>query len=194
MSWGLWDRSPHGDDDVALDAVLAETWEDGAAAVAKVLDIESGKGALLATLHKQAEPGRQGSEDGALGAVCEEVDALLAIITAENRINLGPAHTTAMPYLQTARSRLIQLRTGLRRRDLGKAQALDLADNVRHALTQASRTLQALPPGSLPASDEECPDLMQIISGLLQRLKALAGQIERLFDGTGNTARVPVPR
>ena len=43
MSWGLRGRDPHGDDDAALDSLLAGMWEDGAGAVAKVLDIESGK-------------------------------------------------------------------------------------------------------------------------------------------------------
>ena len=45
--------SPRGDDDAELDALLAETWEDGAATLAKVLDIEAGKAALLAARDRQ---------------------------------------------------------------------------------------------------------------------------------------------
>jgi hypothetical protein len=201
MSRGLWDRfGAHGDDgDAELDALLADTWADAAAAVAKVVDIEAGKAALLSTVHRQetSDPARHhGSENSdALAAVCEEVDSLLAVITAESRINMGPAHTTVMPYLQTARARLNQLRAGLRRRSLGRRGALQLTSNVEHALGQAGRTLAALPPGALPAGDPEAADLAGLISDLRQRLPALNRQIERLFDETGDAApRVPVPQ
>jgi len=46
--------SPRDDNDTELDALLAEAWDDGAAAARKVLDLQAGKAALLATCGQQA--------------------------------------------------------------------------------------------------------------------------------------------
>jgi hypothetical protein len=196
---GLWDRRGPGGDDADLDALLAGAWEDGAAAVARVLDIEGGKSALLTAMRGQ-RPGRsswqqESPDDGAVAAVCAEVDVLLAIITAEGGPDAGPAHSTAMPYLVSVRKFLIQLRAGLAGRRLAKAEALQLAGSIRHGLSEATRTLRMLPPGVIPAGGQEAGELAGVVAGMLERLPALSGQIERLFDEAGDAApRVPVPR
>jgi hypothetical protein len=49
---------------------------------------------------------------------------------------------------------LIQLRAGLVGRRLEKAEALQLAGSVPHALSEAARTLRILPPGVIPAGGQ----------------------------------------
>jgi hypothetical protein len=190
--------SPRSDGGAELDALLAGAWEDGTAAVTRVLDIEAGKAALLAAFQGRRsarQPGHQESaEDGAVAAVCGEVDILLAIITVEDQPNMGPAHSTVMPYLLSVRKFLIQLRAGLSRRGLTKAEALQLVGNVRHGLSEGARTLRLLPPGAIPAGGQEAAQLAELIASILHRLPALNDRIERLFDEAGDTSRVPVPQ
>jgi hypothetical protein len=61
MTWRLrgW-RSP-GDDDARLDSLLAGTWNAAAEATGKVLDIQAGKEALLATCGQQEPSGKAAS-------------------------------------------------------------------------------------------------------------------------------------
>jgi hypothetical protein len=53
--------SPRDDNDAELDALLAGAWEDGAAAAGKVLGLQAGKAALLATCGQQQAAGTTGS-------------------------------------------------------------------------------------------------------------------------------------
>ena len=135
--------SPRRDDDAALDALLAGTWEDGATAMARVLDLEAGKAALLAALGRQ-EPSGPGAGQG---SVREQIDALLAAVTAETRSNGGAAHSAITANLYAARQFLIQLRAGLARRTLAKGSALDLAEligGIRQQLPALSRKIEQL--------------------------------------------------
>ena len=199
MSRGFRDWiSARGGEDGELDALLAGTWEDGAAALAGVLDIEAGKAALLGALREQHAAGgpwhRTPGEDSAVAAVCEEVGVLLATVTAGSGHDSGPAHSAVIAYMLAARQALIQLRAGLSRRSLAKAGALQLAGNAGHALAEAAGTLQWLPPAAGPADAQEAAELTELISGVRQRLEALSSKIERLFDEAGDAApRVPAP-
>jgi hypothetical protein len=182
--------SPRHDDDAALDALLAGTWEDGATAIARVLDLEAGKAALLAALGRQEPPGPGTGQ----GSVREQIDALLATVTAETRSNGGAAHSAITANLYAARQFLIQLRAGLAGRTLAKDSALDLAAGLDHALEEACRTLRRLPPGPGGAGDQETEDLAELIGGIRQQLPALSRKIEQLFDEAGDPAPpVPVP-
>jgi hypothetical protein len=53
--------SPRDDNDTELDALLAEAWDDGAAAARKVLDLQAGKAALLAACGQQQAAGTAAS-------------------------------------------------------------------------------------------------------------------------------------
>ncbi len=182
--------SPRNDDDAALDALLAEAWEDGAAAVAGVLDLESGKAALAAALGRQESPGRAAGQ----GGVREAIDALLAGVSAELSTNAGAAHSAITSNLYACRQFLIQLRAGLAGRTLSKAGALELTGSLGHTLKEACRTLQTLPPGPGGATRQEAEELVELISGIRQQLPALERKIERLFDEAGDPAPpVPVP-
>jgi hypothetical protein len=57
--------SPGDDHDTELDALLAEAWEDGAAAARKVLDLQAGKGALLAACGQRAAGSTSSTAPGA---------------------------------------------------------------------------------------------------------------------------------
>lgn len=180
--------SPRDDGDAALDALLAETWEDGAAAVAKVLDLQAGKAALIATRDRQETPG------SAAGGVRDEIDTLLARVTAEINAGGGPARSAITANLYAARGFLIQLRAGLASRGLAKADALQLTGSVEHALEEAHRTLRYLPPASGEAGAQEAEDLGELVSGIRQQLPELARKIERLFDEAGDSAPlIPAP-
>jgi hypothetical protein len=61
MTWRLRGRRSPGDDDTRLDTLLAGTWNAAAEATGKVLDIQAGKEALLATCGQQQPPGTAGS-------------------------------------------------------------------------------------------------------------------------------------
>jgi hypothetical protein len=180
------DRHSH-DDDAALDALLAGAWEDGVAAVARVFDFQAGKAALTAALSRQ-EPPVTGP-----GSVRQEIDALLASVTAEMSTNTGAAHSAIMANLYASRQFLIQLRAGLSGRTLGKAGALQLTGSLEHTLEEARRTLRNLPPGRGGAGDQETEDLAELIDGIRQQLPELSRRIERLFDEAGDPAPVPVP-
>ena len=182
--------SPRDDDDAALDALLAGAWEDGAAAVAGVLDLESGKAALAAALGRQEPPGRAAGQ----GGVREEIDALLARVSAELGTNAGAAHSAITSNLYACRQFLIQLRAGLAGRTLTKAGALELTGGLGHTLEEARRTLRTLPPGPGGATGQEAEELAELICGIQQQLPALERKIERLFDEAGDPAPpVPVP-
>ena len=198
MSRGFRDWiSPRGDDDAEFDGLLAGTWEDGTATLAGVLDMQAGKAALLGAAREQhtaeapwhVAPG----QDNAVAAVCDEVDILLATVTAESGHDGGPAHSAVIAYMLAARQSLIQLRAGLGKRSLAKAGALQLAGSAGHALAEAARTLRWLPPAG-SAGVQEAAELTELISGVRQRLEALSSTIERLFDEAGDAApRVPAP-
>jgi hypothetical protein len=181
--------SPREDDDAALDALLAGAWEDGAAAVARMLDLEGGKAALTAALGRPESPGSAAGQ----GGVREEIDALLAAVTAEIS-TAGAAHSAITANLYASRQFLIQMRAGLAGRTLTKAGALDLTGSLGHALEEAGRTLRHLPAGPGGAGDQEAGDLLELIRSIRQQLPALERKIRRLFDEAGEPAPpVPVP-
>jgi hypothetical protein len=190
---GDW-RGHRGRGEAGLDELLAGAWEDGAAAVAKVLDLQAGKAALLERWHRQQDgPATAGpaGPGGAVGVVCGELDVLLAAVTAETGPGCGAAHSLVISQLLAVQQMLIQLRAGLARRSAGKALALQLAGNARHAVQEAARTLAALPPGS---TGGEAAKLAGLLAGWDQQLVTLARRIERLFDEAGDSGpRVPVP-
>jgi hypothetical protein len=199
MSRGFRDWiSPRGDDDAELDALLAGTWDDGAAVVATVLDIQTGKAALLAALREQQSSAEaawhtSSGQDSAVAAVCEEADSLLAAITAEGGYDQGPAHSAVISQMLASRQYLIQLRAGLTRRSVTKTAALQLVGNIQHALAEANRTVQQLPAAGLAGADEAV-ELAGLLTSLQQRLQVLCRAIERLFDEADDTApRVPAP-
>jgi hypothetical protein len=184
------DRLGPRDDDAALDALLAEAWDDGAAAAAAVLNLQAGKVALTAALGRQ-EPSWTAS---GLGEVREEITTLLGAVTAELGTGTGPAHSAVMANLHSARQFLIQLRSGLTGRSLTKEGARSLADSLDHTLEEAGRTLRHLPPGPGGAGDPETADLAELLSRIRHQIPALASRIERLFDEAGDPAPpVPVP-
>jgi hypothetical protein len=53
MNWRSLGWPSRRDDCAALDALLAETWEDGAAAAVRALDLQAGTAALLATCRRR---------------------------------------------------------------------------------------------------------------------------------------------
>lgn len=185
--------SPRGDDDAELDALLAETWEDGAATLAKVLDIEAGKAALLAARDRQETTAPSAGQGPALAAVREDIDTLLAEVTAEMNSGAGPVHSAMTAYLFASRRSLIQLRTGLTSRSVTKDQARHLVGSIEHALDEADRDLRRLPPAAGGPDTPEAGQLRELVSGIRRRLPALASKIARLFDEADDTARVPVP-
>jgi hypothetical protein len=186
--------SPRDGDDAELDALLAETWEGGAAALAKVLDIEAGKAALLAARARQETAGPSAGQDAALATVREEIDTLLAEVTAELNSGTGPAHAALAAYLLASRTFLIQLRTGLIGRSLTKDQAGRLVGSIEHALDEADRDLRSLPAAAGGPDVPEAGQLRDLVSGIRRRLPALASKIDRLFNEADDTVpRVPVP-
>jgi len=185
--------SPRGDDDAELDALLAETWEDGAATLAKVLDIEAGKATLLAARDRQETTAPSAGQAPALAAVHEDIDTLLAEVTAEMNSGAGPVHSAMTAYLFASRRSLIQLRTGLTSRSVTKDQARHLVGSIEHALDEADRDLRRLPPAAGGPDTPEARQLRELVSGIRRRLPALANKIARLFDEADDTARVPVP-
>jgi hypothetical protein len=186
---------PRDDGDSELDALLGSAWEDGAAAIATMLDLEAGKAALLAGRHRPPAgpagpvPGR---DSGAVAAVCDETDALLALVTAECEPGRSPAHTAVMAHMFAAREFLVQLRAGLAARTVTRAQARHLTGGVEHALQTAAGIFGGAP--HLMASLEGV-QLLGLIGVLRGQLAHLAGEVERLFDEAGDAApRVPAPR
>jgi hypothetical protein len=190
MSRHFRDRLGPRDDDDALDALLAGAWDDGAAAVAAVLDLQGGKVALTTALGRQ-EPSWPAS---GLSEVREEITTLLGTVTAELRRETGPAHSTVMANLHSARQFLIQLRSGLTGRSLTKDAARSLAASLDHTLEEAGRTLRHLPPGRGGAGDPETVDLAELLSGIRHQIPELARRIDRLFDEASDPAPpIPVP-
>ena len=178
------------DGDAALDALLTQAWDDGTAAVARALDLEAGKAALAAALARREPPGHVAGP----GGVREEIDALLAWVTAEINSDAGAARSAIMANLHASRQFLIQLRAGLAGRSLAKADALHLTGSMDHTLEEANRTLRRLPPGHGAAGSQEALDLTELIAGIRQQLPALTRKIERLYDEAGDPAPpVPVP-
>jgi len=186
--------SPRDDDDAALDALLAESWEDGAAALAKVLDLEAGKAALIAARDRQETPDPVAGQGSALGGVREEIDALLADVTAEINLGASQAHSAVTAYLLASRHLLIQLRTGLTGRSLTKDEARQLVGGIEHALDEADRDLRHLPSAADGPGTLEARHLKELASSIRQRLPALSSKIDRLFDDADDTVPyVPVP-
>jgi hypothetical protein len=186
--------SPRDRGDAELDALLAETWEDGVAAVAKVLDLEAGKAALMAARNRRETAGSADGQATALAAVREEIDTLLVGVTAELDSGVGPAHSAMTAHLLASRKFFIQLRAGLTGRSLTKAGARQLVGSIEHALDEADRSLRRLPPAVGGPDTQEAEKLRDLVSGIRQRLPALSSKIERLFDEADDTVpRVPAP-
>ncbi len=185
---------PRGEDHDELDALLTEAWEDGAAALAKVLDLDAGKASLLAARDRQEPAVRSTAEGSALAALRHEIDTLLSQVTAELEVDAGPAHSTITAHLTASRQFLIQLSAGLSRRTITKPEAQRLIDSLTHAVDEAGRTLQYLPPCSDCSRAEEAGKLSDLLSGIRRQIPSLASRIERLFDEANDTEpRVPTP-
>jgi len=194
------ESGPYSDDDAQLDALLAATWQDGAAALARRLDLEAGKAALLAAFQRQeASRSAERAElkfDSALSAVCDEIDMLLAVLALESDRQRGPAHSAVSTYLMSSHQLLVQLRDGLTSRSITRHEAERLHGGVEHALTQAHKRLwQLLPvtPGS--PSRRQTEDLKTAVSDTRQRLPGLRANVALLFDdASGSVPHVPIPR
>ena len=173
-----------------LDALLTGAWEHAAEIAGRFLDLEAGKEALLATAGRNAAPPPAAEAGGALGEVLAQVDAMFAAVSAHLEPGLGPAHSHTIMFFHASRQYLLQLRTGLAGRTLGKEAARNQLAGLDHALREAGRTLKALPAG--PVTDDERYDLGALVAGLRAQIPELGAGIERLFDDAGHSA-VPVP-
>jgi hypothetical protein len=184
-------RGTGGPNDRELDELLAGAWEDGAAVLATVLDLEGGRAALLRTA--RAEPAADGGRpSGMLAAVLAEADAMAAVLTAHTGPDYGPAHAHVMPFLLASRQSLLQLRVGLGGRNLSKERARQLLAGLIHALDEADRTLSALPSGVV--TESEVADVRGLLAKTRGQLPEFAGRIARLFDDAGREAAgVPAP-
>lgn len=174
-------------DDAALDALLAETWEDGVTAIASVLDVDGGKAALTAAPGRAEPPGTAGE-----AGVRELADTLLAIVTAEIGTDTGPAHSAISANLHACRQFLIQLRAGLAGRTLTKTAALDLTASLAHSLDEADRTVQHLPRGPGGQRSNEIYAVLGLIGEVQGLLPPLERGIKRLFDDASDPAP-PIP-
>jgi hypothetical protein len=180
-------RRKNGDQgDAELDALLAGTWEKGAAVLAGVLDLEAGKAALLSRARRDTAE----QAGGALGIVLDRAGAMIAAITANMEPDQGPAHAHVATFLYASRQQLTWLRAGLAARSLGKDKAGQHLAGLDHALREAGQVLKALPAG--PVTDDERYDLAALLAGLRAQIPELAASIDRLFDDAGDLA-VPVP-
>jgi hypothetical protein len=177
-------------DDAELDALLSAAWEDRAAVVARTLDLQAGREALLATARPEKAGDTAGQAGGALGAALAQADAMLAVITAHLEPDQGPAHSHVMIFLYASRQYLLQVRAGLAGRSLSRGSARQQLRGLDHALTEAGRTLMALPAG--PVTDDERYELGALVAGLRAQIPELTSMVERLFDDAGHAA-VPVP-
>jgi hypothetical protein len=179
------------DDDARLDARLAAAWEGGAAALARVLDLDAGLARLQA-----ARAGLVTGESavlGGLGAVLGEIDELLAEVAGWIRSE-GPARSAVTAYLMSTRQGLIRLQAGLRQRDLAKDLALQLAGGLEHALGEAVRTLARLPAEASPIVRADAEHLSGELGAVRARVPGLSVAIGRLFDEADDPGpRVPVP-
>jgi hypothetical protein len=177
-------------DDAEFDALLSAAWEETAAVVAKTRDLQAGREALLATARRENADDPADQSGGALGAALAQADAMLTAITAHLEPDQGPAHSHVMVFLYASRQFLLQVRAGLAGRSLSRGSARQHLRGLDHALTEAGRTLMALPAG--PVTDDERYELGALVAGLRAQIPELADRIERLFDDAGHTA-VPVP-
>ncbi len=176
-------------DDAEFDAMLAEAWEAGATALARTLDLEAGREALLTTVRQEAAGEQAG---GALAVVLAQADAMLAVIRTQTQPDCGPAHSHVAAFLFALLQHLLQLRSGLAARSLSKDGAWQLLAGLDHALQEAGRTLSALPPGAV--TEEETAEVGGLLTAMNLQLPAMARRIERLFDDADHlSAGVPAP-
>jgi hypothetical protein len=115
---------------------------------------------------------------------------MLTAISRHLEPDQGPAHSHVMVFLYASRQYLLRVRTGLAGRTLRRDTAWHELAGLDHALTEAGRTLMALPGG--PVADDERYELGALVAGLRAHIPELASRIERLFDDAGN-AVVLVP-
>jgi hypothetical protein len=167
--WRDW-RGTRGPSDEELDELLASTWEVGGRVVARVLDLEAGKAALLA-----GEPWHAGA-GGALGVALLEIDELAARITA--RLAEGVPSLLGAP-LHITQLMLVQLRGGLAGRSLGRPEAEQLLARADHALDQGEWSMRHQGPLATSPAAVEAGELLADLRAAVQRL---GGQVEWLFD------------
>jgi hypothetical protein len=177
-------------DDAEFDALLSAAWEATAAEVAATLDLDAGRAALLAKARPENAGDPVGQAGGALGAALAQADAMLTAISRHLEPDQGPAHSHVMVFLYASRQYLFQVRVGLEGRTLSRGSARQHLRSLDHALTEAGRTLMALPAG--PIAADERYELGALVAGLRAHIPELASRIERLFDDAGD-AVVLVP-
>jgi hypothetical protein len=190
MTRGTWGRGGASRrDDAEMDAMLAEAWEAGAAALARTLDLEAGRATLMTLAQQGADSKPAG---GALAVVLAQADAMLALIRTHAQPDYGPAHSHLAAFLFASLQHLRQLRSGLAARSLSKDGAWQLLAGLDHALQEAGRTLSALPPGAV--TEEETAEVGGLLTAMNLQLPAMARRIERLFDDADHlSAGVPAP-
>jgi hypothetical protein len=176
-------------EDAELDAMLADAWDAGAAALGRTLDIEAGRAALLATSPQEASGDPAG---GQLAVVLAQADAMLALIRTHSQPDCGPAHSHVAAFLFASLQYLLRLRSGLAERSLSKGDAWQQLAGLNHALQEAGLTLSALPPGAV--TEEETVELGGLLIAMQMQLPTLERRIERLFDDADDLSTgAPVP-
>ncbi|RVX39155.1 hypothetical protein EDD27_1502 [Nonomuraea polychroma] len=201
--WRDWLSPGHGESEGQgeheLNALLAQTRASAIAAIEGTLDLQAGKEAIFA-LHGSRRQDRAATvatepPTGVLAEVCEHIALLLTVVQVENEPGRSPAQAAAVPYLYAARQFLIQLRAGLLKRELPKAEAARLVSSVEHALKQARRRLlQVLPVDPRHGTSDPTRDLLEVVDDLLGQLSVLNGKIVWLFDDIDeSTCPVPAP-
>jgi hypothetical protein len=173
-----------------LEALLTGAWEHAAEVAGRFLDLDAGLAALLATARQESRGDAAAQAGGALGVVLARADAMLAAVTAHLEPDQGPAHSHIMMFLHASRQYLLQLRSGLAGRSIGKDSAWQQLAGLDHALKEAGRTLAALPAG--PVTDDERYDLGALLAAVRAQIPDLTARIERLFDDAGHPS-IPVP-
>jgi hypothetical protein len=184
------DRRQAATEDAELDALLTGAWDHAAAIVGRLLDLDEGREALLATASGDNAGDPAAKPGGALRVVLTQADAMLNVITPHLAADQGPAHTHIATFLRTSRHYLLRLRAGLAQRTLTREAAWNQLAGLDHALKEAGRTLMALPAGTV--TDDERYDLGALVAGLRAGIPELGDRIERLFDDAGHVS-VPVP-
>ncbi|MDF5758392.1 hypothetical protein [Spongiactinospora sp. TRM90649] len=196
--WRDWLNPDDSEGEEELDALLAQTRASTVAAIEGVLDLRAGKEAIFA-LHGVTRPDPVAAitepPTGVLAEVCEDIAMLLVVLQVENEPGRSVAQTSAIPYLYTARQLLIQLRVGLLKRAVARAEAERLLASVEHALTQArKRLLQVLPVRQQEADSDPTADLLEAVQDLLGQLHPLGEKIVWLFDDADqSTCPIPTP-
>jgi hypothetical protein len=188
----LWKRNRVAESDAGLDAQMHKSRASFIEHYNATFDFEAGLDDVYARagLARPAPPtrtatapavGQLGSDNSLLQQICDHIDMIDNLLSSVAEGDTGPIVT--ITYLTTSRQSLLQLRTGLRTRNLTHRDAHNLISNVNHNLRQIDSVMrhhhgQPLDEGL----HKRIGELAEINNDITEQMKRLEAGVNRLFD------------